>query len=244
MKLLNTDMLIGGLQKFTALDYPDKLAATVFTVGCNFRCPFCHNEEIVRGKGANFLDEAEVLEFLKGRRGELDGVCITGGEPTMQKDLPEFMRKVKEMGFLVKLDTNGSNYAMVERIMGEKLADYFAIDIKTAFSKYHLVRAPQGGPEEILRSLRLIVAGDVPLELRTTVVPRIVTAEDFDDIVRKLGADRANILPRLYRYGVQAFRPQKCLDKEFESLDPYGNEVLEEIAEKLRTQCPRVDVIK
>lgn len=237
-------MLIGGIQKFTALDYPDKIAATVFTVGCNFRCPFCHNEEIVHGKGANLIGEGEVLDFLKGRQGELDGICITGGEPTMQKDLPQFMRKLKEMGFLVKLDTNGSNYAVVEKIIEEGLADYFAIDIKTAFSKYHMVKAPQGGPEEVIRSLRLIIGGGVPLELRTTVAPRVVTVEDFDEIIRKLGIEGENILSRLYRYGVQAFRPQKCLDKEFEKMDPYGDEVLEEIAVKLRTQCPRVDVIK
>jgi len=237
-------MLIGGLQKFTALDYPDKIAATVFTGGCNFRCPFCHNEEIVYGRNAEFMEEEKVLKFLESRRGELDGVCITGGEPTMQKDLLDFMKKVRDLGFLVKLDTNGSNHAAVKAIINEGLADYFAVDIKTAFSKYHLVRAPYGGGEEVLLSLRLIIESGVPLELRTTVVPKVVTAEDFDAIIRYLGAEGENILLRLYRYGVQAFRPQKCLDKEFEKLDPYGDAVLEEIAEKLRKECPRVDVIK
>ncbi len=198
----------------------------------------------MHGKGADLMDEREVLDFLRGRRGELDGVCITGGEPTMQRDLPEFMEKVKNLGFSVKLDTNGSDCRMVEKIIGQNLADYFAIDIKTAFSKYHMVRAPHGAPREVLRSLGLIMESGVPLELRTTVAPKVVAPEDFDDIVRELGSEGENILPRLYRYGVQAFRPQKCLDKGFENADPYGDEVLEEIAEKLRTQCPRVDVIK
>ena len=240
-------MLIGGLQKFTALDYPGKIAATVFTVGCNFRCPFCHNGEIVevgRVDSFDLIAEEEVLDFLKTRQGELDGVCITGGEPTLQKDLIEFVEKVRALGFLVKLDTNGANFAAVEEMVGRKLIDYFAIDIKTAFDKYYLVSAPENSAREILNSVDLIVNRDIPLELRTTVVPGIVGLEDFDHIINVLREKNENILLRLSRYNVQAFRPQKCLDKKFEKLNPYGDEMLERIAEKLRKYCTKVDVVK
>jgi pyruvate formate lyase activating enzyme len=240
-------MLIGGLQKFTALDYPGKLAATVFTVGCNFRCPFCHNGEIVSMEPKNapeLVGEKEVLDFLRSRQSELDGVCITGGEPTLQKDLAEFIRKVKSLGFMVKLDTNGANFAVVEDLLAQDLVDHFAIDIKTAFHKYGLVAAPQDGAENTLRSVELIVKNNIPLELRTTVAPGIVTLEDFDDIIRVLRERDKNILSRLSRYNVQAFRPQKCLDKGFEAVQPYADEVLEQIAEKLREHCPRVEVVK
>lgn len=238
-------MLIGGLQKFTALDYPEKIAATVFTVGCNFRCPYCHNAEIVvvGGPQTGIIEEAEVLKFLRMRVGELDGVCVTGGEPTLHGDLGIFIEKIKRLGFKVKLDTNGSNLEMVCRLVQEKLVDYFAIDIKTAFSKYGLVGAPANAHERTLESIKLIIESGIPLELRTTVVPGVVEKGDFPAIIAAL-EEKGGILSRLYRYSVQAFRPQKCLDKSFEALTPYEDEVLDEIAEMLRQHCPRVDVLK
>ncbi|MFA7170124.1 MAG: anaerobic ribonucleoside-triphosphate reductase activating protein [Candidatus Paceibacterota bacterium] len=240
-------MLIGGLQKFTALDYPGKIAATVFTVGCNFRCPYCHNEEIVEiGSSRSFdvIDEAEVFEFLESRRGDLDGVCITGGEPTLQKDLVGFIEKVRSMDFLVKIDTNGANFEVVKTLIASQLVDYFAIDIKTAFDKYHLVSAPENASEQTLNSVELISKAGVPLELRTTVAPGVVGVEDFDNIVRMINEKNKNIFPQLSRYCVQTFRPQKCLNKSFEETRPYEDEILDEIAEKLRRYCPRVNVIK
>lgn len=239
-------MLIGGLQKFTVLDYPDRLAATVFTVGCNFRCPYCHNPEIVAlGKGGiNFIEEDEIWRFLENRKGELDGVCITGGEPTLQKDLADFVRKVKELGFLVKIDTNGSNFEAVKGLIEADIVDYFAIDIKTSFDKYHMVSAPADSAERTLDSVKLISESGIPLELRTTVVPGIVGAEDFEQIIGRIEEKSKDIFPRLYRYSVQAFRPQKCLEGDFEKKAPYKEDVLEKIAESLRKYCNRVDVIK
>lgn len=240
-------MLIGGLQKFTALDYPGKIAATVFTVGCNFRCPFCHNGEIVSSGSLEFpgyIAEDEVLSFLESRRGELDGVCITGGEPTLQKDLGRFISQVRALGFSIKLDTNGANFGVVEDLVRNGSVDYFAIDIKTAFDKYHMVKAPTGGKEGVIRSVEMIIGSGIPLELRTTVAPLVVEERDFDNIIAALGGAEGGILPKLYRYSVQAFRPQKCLDKEYEKLEPYDDSVLERIAEKLRKHCPRVDVIR
>lgn len=240
-------MLIGGLQKFTTLDYPGKIAATVFTAGCNFRCPFCHNPEIIEVDGAGdfeAIDEAWVLDFLRERVGELDGVCISGGEPTLQKDLADFMEKIKEMGFLVKLDTNGSNVEMVKSIIDKNLADYFAIDIKTSFGKYGLVKSSEETARKVLETVGLIISSNIPLELRTTVVPKIVDMEDFDRIVKDLNERDAKILQNIVRYRVQAFRPQKCFDKEFEGMVPYEDEVLEEIAEKIRKCCVQVEVVK
>lgn len=239
-------MLIGGLQKFTTLDYPGKIAATVFTTGCNFRCPFCHNPEIVEIGDSNFekIEEEEVLEFLRRRKGELDGVCISGGEPTLQKDLADFMCRLKEMGFLVKLDTNGSNVEMVKGIIDKNLADYFAIDVKTSFGKYGLVNSLEKTVENVLETINFVIENNIPLELRTTVAPGIVKAEDFDEIVGGLNEKNPIILQNIVRYSIQAFRPQKCLDKKFEKTRPYDDEILEEIAEKMREHCAVVDVLK
>jgi pyruvate formate lyase activating enzyme len=237
-------MLIGGLQKFTTLDYPEKIAATVFTVGCNFHCPFCHNGEIVKMGENVILEEEEVLEFLDSRRDDLDGVCISGGEPTLQADLVMFIEKVKDMGYAVKLDTNGYNTEVVRKILESDLVDYFAIDIKTAGDKYHMVNAPLTALEKVLETVHLIVEKGVKLELRTTVVPGIVEVKDFERIVSDIKAKSDAILSNIVRYSVQAFRPQKCLDKDYEDLEPYDDKVLEEIAELLREHCARVEVLK
>jgi pyruvate formate lyase activating enzyme len=171
-------------------------------------------------------------------------VCITGGEPTLQKDLIPFIEKVRNLGFSVKLDTNGYNTEIVRKIIEKNLVDYFAIDVKTSFGKYDLVKAPAGAAENVLESIDIITENNISLELRTTVVPGIVTVDDFDDIIRGLNDKDENILPNLARYSVQAFRPQKCLDKNFESVKPYDDSVLEEIAEKLREYVKQVDIMK
>ena len=133
-------MVISGLQKLTLLDYPGHTACTVFTPGCNWRCPFCHNAALVlRGEEQPVLDEKEFFAFLSRRKGLLDGVAVTGGEPTLQKDLPDFLRRVKERGFSVKLDTNGTHPAMLRTILAEGLADYVAMDIKAGRSNYSAV---------------------------------------------------------------------------------------------------------
>ena len=127
-------MLVGGLQKTSLLDYPKKIAAIVFTHGCNFRCPYCHNPELVEADHES-LDEKYVLDFLSTRKGKLDGIVVTGGEPCLQKDLPDFMQQVKDMGFCIKLDTNGSQYPMLEMVVNRGLVDYIAMDIKNSFER-------------------------------------------------------------------------------------------------------------
>ena len=161
-------MDINGLQKLTLLDYPGKCACTVFLAGCNLRCPFCHNAALVTGHAPAAMTEAEFFAFLKKRRGLLDGVCVTGGEPTLRPDLPEFLRKIKDMGYLVKLDTNGTNPGMLRQLMDERLVDYVAMDIKSSPDRY---RETCGGID-VLRAVResaaLLLENAVDYEFRTT----------------------------------------------------------------------------
>lgn len=177
-------MLIYGLQKLSLLDYPGKLAATVFTGGCNLRCPFCHNASLVtRFSDCVRISEEEVFSFLKKRKGLLDGVCITGGEPLLQEDLADFIINVREMGFLVKLDTNGAYPEKLEHLIRRSLLDYVAMDIKNSFEKYPLtVGVPDFDPAPVIESVKLLLQGKVPYEFRTTLVSPLHTQEDIAKI--------------------------------------------------------------
>lgn len=163
-------MDIGGLQKTTLLDYPGKVACTVFLSGCNLRCPFCHNASLVERPVPPQMSEAEFFAFLRRRRGILDGVCVTGGEPTLRPDLPEFLAKIRELGFLVKLDTNGTNPALLRQLMGEGLVDYLAMDIKGAPSRYREICGGRDVLEPVRESAALLLRGCIPYEFRTTCV--------------------------------------------------------------------------
>ncbi len=163
-------MFISGIQKMTLLDYPGKCACTVFLAGCNLRCPFCHNASLVLGNPEPVMDEDAFFAFLNKRKGLLDGVCVTGGEPTLRKDLPEFLRRIKETGYLVKLDTNGSNPGMLKMLLEEKLLDYVAMDIKNCPDRYS---ETCGGPDilpQVVECLDLLRRSSVEYELRTTCV--------------------------------------------------------------------------
>ena len=163
-------MDINGIQKLTLLDYPGKCACTVFLAGCNLRCPFCHNASLVVGPSPAAMTEAEFFAFLNKRKGLLDGVCVTGGEPTLRKDLPEFIGRIKEMGYLVKLDTNGSNPQMLRQLIAGKLVDYVAMDIKNCPDRY---AATCGGMDilpAVEESLAVLKENNVDYELRTTCV--------------------------------------------------------------------------
>ena len=172
-----------GLQKMTLLDYPGRVACTVFLGGCDFRCPFCHNFELVEGPFPPAIGEDDLLAFLRKRRGLLDGVAITGGEPCLRPDLPEFLRKVRDAGFPVKLDTNGAPPAMLARLIDEGLVSYVAMDVKNAPAKYaetaglaHLDLAP------IRESVSLLLQAPIEYEFRTTVVRELHEARDFEEI--------------------------------------------------------------
>ena len=190
-------MHIHGLQKLAMVDYPGKLAATVFTGGCNLRCPFCHNALLVtRLAETPEIPEQEVLDFLSSRRGLLDGVVLTGGEPLLQPDAADFLRKVRELGFAVKLDTNGTNPDMLEALAQEGLLDYAAMDIKNSPDRY----AETCGGVDLLgpvkRSAALLMAGAVDYEFRTTVCAPLHTPEEMAGIGRWLkGAKRYFLQP-------------------------------------------------
>ena len=193
-------MEIHGLQKLTLLDFPGHTACTVFTAWCNWRCPFCHNASLVlRPREQTVIPEEEFFSFLAKRRGLLDGVAVTGGEPTLQKDLPAFLRRVKEAGFAVKLDTNGTHPDMLGSILSEGLADYVAMDIKAGRPNYSAVTGTlRPGLDAVERSVELLKRSGAEHEFRTTVVRQLHSDEDFRDIGDWLSGEE--------RYFLQAFK--------------------------------------
>lgn len=189
-------MQIYGFNKTTLLDYPEHVAATVFTGGCNFRCPFCHNGGLVLSPNPEErIEEEEVLSYLKKRQGILEGVCITGGEPTLQKDLRDFICKVKDMGYLVKLDTNGYRPQVLWNLMQEGLLDYVAMDIKASKENYAVAAGVEGlDISRIEESVGILKGDKVPYEFRTTVVKGIHSIEEFEEIGQFLAGSRAYYL--------------------------------------------------
>ncbi len=185
-------MLIKGLQKTTLLDFPGKVACTVFTGGCNFRCPFCHNASLVTKVNDNIqISEDEVLEYLKKRKGILDGVCITGGEPLLQKDIIPFLEKIKAIGLLIKLDTNGSRSEILKNIISLGLVDYIAMDIKNSKEKYAITCGLDKFPEDIETSINIIMTSGIPYEFRTTVVKELHNKTDILNIANRIiGTER------------------------------------------------------
>lgn len=176
-------MLIKGFQKLTLLDFPGKTACTVFTGGCNFRCPFCHNAGLVTKMDAEIIPESEVFEHLKKRQGILDGIAITGGEPLLQGDIEEFLRKVRESGFAIKLDTNGSFPEKLESIIENGLCDYVAMDIKNSKEKYpETVGINNFDISNIEKSVKILKRGKTPFEFRTTVTKNFHTIIDIENI--------------------------------------------------------------
>ncbi|MFA5657769.1 MAG: anaerobic ribonucleoside-triphosphate reductase activating protein [Oscillospiraceae bacterium] len=177
-------MKIHGLQKLTLLDFPEKVACTVFSGGCNFRCPFCHNSALViNPESAATISEDDFFNFLKKRQGILDGVCVSGGEPLINTDIEKFLYRIKELGFLVKLDTNGSFFSKLKGIIENKLADYVAMDIKNSIEKYsETIGVESFNTSEIEKSAELLMTGLIPYEFRTTVVSEFHCAQDFENI--------------------------------------------------------------
>lgn len=180
-------MKIAGLQKMTLLDYPGKVACTVFLCGCNFRCPYCHNSELLDGQAEPVMDGEELLAFLEKRRGLLDGVCISGGEPTLQPELPDFLGRIKALGYAVKLDTNGSRPAVLESLVSQGLVDYVAMDIKNGPQHYaQTVGLQQLAMENIGRSMRFLLEDRVDYEFRTTVVKPLHDVASVKEMARWL----------------------------------------------------------
>jgi len=185
--------MISGLQKMTLLDYPGKVACTIFTQGCNFRCPFCHNSDLLGSEGPETIPEETLMAFLRKRVGLLDAVCITGGEPTLQPGLEDLIVKIKALGYLVKLDTNGSRPEVLKALVEKNLLDYVAMDIKNSPEKYGATAGvPNMRLDKIEESIQYLLAGNVAYEFRTTVMDELHEPEDFEAIgkwLRKLDPD-------------------------------------------------------
>lgn len=219
-------MNLGGYQRLTLIDYPGKIATTVFTVGCSFRCPFCHNPELVLKPGIKNNLEEEFFNFLEKRKERLDGVCITGGEPTIQPDLVGFIEEIKKMGFSVKLDTNGSRPDILRNIIQKKMVDYIAMDIKDSLEKY---KKTTGGKADVGRtklSVEMIMSSKIPYEFRTTVVPGIHTENDFELIAKWIEGARA--------YYLQEYRETKILDPDLKKITKGKFIDLEKIRNKIQ----------
>lgn len=220
-----------GINKTTLLDYPGHVAATLFTGGCNMRCPFCHNGGLVLEPEAQpQISEEEVLRFLHKRQGILDGICITGGEPTLQSGLEDFIRRVRELGYLVKLDTNGYRPQVLERLLNQGLLDYVAMDIKASREHYsNACGLPEVDLSLIERSVELLKASQVPSEFRTTVVRGIHTLEEITEIGRWLQGCKAYFL-QSYRASSQVIQP---------GLESFSREQLEEMRKRAAVYIPQ-----
>ena len=184
-------MFFAGFQKLTLLDYPEKVACILFTMGCNFRCPFCHNASLVRAEEKPQITEEEVLAFLKKRQGILEGVCISGGEPLLYDGLGDFIKKVKALGYSVKLDTNGSFPERLKELVREGLVDYVAMDIKNSFDNYDKTTGIKTDLNNIKESINFLMSGEVEYEFRTTLVKELHTTDDMESIGKMIkGAKR------------------------------------------------------
>ncbi len=217
-------MRISGIQKLTLLDYPGKTACIIFCYGCNFICPFCHNALLVTEKAEGFISEEEIFAFLKKRQGILDGVCVTGGEPSLQPDLKGFLRKIKDMGYSVKLDTNGYKPEVLKEVIDEGICDYVAMDIKNTPEKYALTVGREIDTDKIFQSIAILKEGRVPCEFRTTVVKDFHTKEDIKEIAELLRGD----IP----WYLQQFKDSGCLIED--GLSPYTKEEMAELTEEAK----------
>ena len=214
-------MIFGGFQKTDLINYPGYVASTVFTRGCNFRCPYCHNPEfVIQGSDQTYFGETytedEVLSYLERRKGFLDGIVISGGEPTLHSDLVPFMRKVKALGLKIKLDTNGSRPYVLSGLIAEGLLDYVAMDIKAPIKKYHMLGFTD--TDSIQSSIRILEASSVDHEFRTTCPRIILDAEDFPEMGKLIGNKTT--------WYLQTFNPSKTLDPAYNNVSSFSAEEL------------------
>ncbi len=227
-------MLISGLQKLTLLDFPGTVSCIVFTHGCNFRCPFCHNSSLVGGPAREEISENEVIDFLKSRKNILDGVVVSGGEPLLHPDIAEFLKKVKELGYKVKIDTNGTKPEMLKKLVNDGLVDYVAMDIKNSPEQYKSATGVDGLLEAVTESKDFLLSGNVEYEFRTTVVKGIHTKEQLVSLAKWIkGANK---------YYLQKY---KCSENVLnpEGLDSFSDEEMEgflaEISSIINMSCIR-----
>jgi len=230
---------IGGLQKITLIDFPGRVAATVFLIGCNFRCPFCYSAELVLPEKIKLqprISEKDFFDFLKKRKKLLEGMVICGGEPTIHNELPDFIKKIKKLSYLVKLDTNGSNPELLKELINNKLIDYVAMDIKAPMGakaqsskfktqSYDKAAGVKVDLNKIRKSIEIIKDSGIDYEFRTTVVPTVHTKEDIIQIAKEISPAK--------KFFLQNFRAEKTINPEFEKIKPYSKDLLLAIKEEI-----------
>lgn len=224
-------MNIAGVQKVTLLDYPGKVACEIFTQGCNFECPFCQNSSLIPITNTGEFSEEEIFEYLNLRKNILDGVVITGGEPTVQKDLKEFIKKIKDLGLLVKLDTNGGNPKVLQELIDEKLVDYVAMDIKNIFNKYNITAGKKVSLDNIKKSIEILKASKIDYEFRTTIIKEMHSLDDIVSICKLVG----NV-----KYYLQNFEDSENVIDH--SLHGFSREELLFIDKYLKDVFPNVEI--
>jgi pyruvate formate lyase activating enzyme len=228
-------MKIGGLQKVSLIDYPGLISAIIFSQGCNFKCSYCHNPELVNPSlFQRCIKEKNLMEFLNTRKGKLDAVVITGGEPTIHDDLAPFIKKIKKIKFAVKLDTNGSNPQVIKNLLDEKLLDFIAMDIKAPLEKYkNIIKMPVNA-DSIKESIRLILKAKIPYEFRTTIVQSQLEEKDILQIAKLIFGAKS--------YALQKFVPAKTLDKKLLKEKSYPDEKFQKIKKHLEQQITSITI--
>jgi pyruvate formate lyase activating enzyme len=215
-------MIIGGLQKFSIIDFPKKIAAVVFTQGCPFRCHYCHNPSLVLPKEFTPpISESSFFKFLLSRKTLLDGIVITGGEPTIQKDLLSFIRKVRSFGFDIKLDTSGIHPEIIVSLLQDNLIDYIAMDIKTCLSKYKKIISTDINIDLIEQSIDIIMSSSIPYEFRTTILPSLHTTEDIISIFRKIKGAK--------KYFLQCYQQNDTVNPKYSQSSTFSHTAMKEM---------------
>lgn len=227
-------MKIAGLQKTSLMDYPDQIASIIFTQGCNFRCPYCHNASLIPQpkEDDDYYSETKVLNFLDEQQKFIDGVVITGGEPTLHTDLPQFIKKIKAKELKVKLDTNGSNPKLLTQLINEELLNYIAMDIKAPLENEKPILGTTGFKESIVESIQLIKNTELDYEFRTTVVPTLYNKETIDKIGKLVQGTKVHY--------IQNFRPVNTLDPELEEIKEFPPAKLQEFKDILSQYVQKV----
>jgi len=242
LKKIQLKMQISGLQKLTLIDYPGKIACSIFLFGCNFKCGFCHNPSLVISEKENkpILKE-EVLDFLKKRKPYLDGVCITGGEPMINESLPGFIEQIKKLGYSVKIDTNGTNPEMLSDLISRKLVDYIAMDIKTYKEDYYSLTKLEVNMEKVEESIKIISGSDINYEFRTTCIP----GRHTEEAIEKLGqwvVLLAGKKPK--KYFLQGFinRKEGLVDDNFSTIENMQEKELESLKKTAEKYFEKVGI--
>lgn len=227
-------IVIKGFQKFSLIDYPNKTSAVIFTGGCNFDCVYCHNKELISYNRNDMISEKEILDFLQTRIGLLDAVCVSGGEPTLQKDLPQFINKIKKMGFLIKIDTNGTNPEMLKNLIDKNLIDYAAMDIKASldWKNYEKIIKVKNRSliEAVKKSVKILLQGKIDYEFRTTVAKNLLDKSNIEKISKFIRGAK--------KYYLQNFVKSEKI--RYNKLNPLNKDELEELksaTEKYVLKC-------